>query len=135
MKSWFNEFKRGRRSLKDEVREGRPKTAVLSENIDVVREVVMQDHHVTYREIEAFLGISATSIHSILHEHLAVKNICFRFRIIHVANTTDEFLTISNQNQATIIVITFIFCFVLCDFDEERSTLPMLFKMHSLKQG
>ena len=32
-----------------------------------------------YTEIEASLGISSTSIHSILHEHLAVKKICSRW--------------------------------------------------------
>ena len=45
----------------------------MSENIDAVRELIMQDRHVTYREIKASLGISSTSIHSILHEQLAVK--------------------------------------------------------------
>ena len=47
----------------------------MPENIDVVRELIMQDRHtvVTYREIKASLGISFTSIHSILHEQLAVK--------------------------------------------------------------
>ena len=39
----------------------------------------MQDCHVTYREVEASLGISSISIHSILHEHLAVKKICSRW--------------------------------------------------------
>ena len=68
MKNWFNEFNYGRGSLKDEVREGRPKAAVVSENIDAVRRLIMQDRHVTYREIKASLGISSTSIHSILHE-------------------------------------------------------------------
>ena len=63
VKNWFNEFNCGHRSLKDEVREARPKTAVVSENIDAVRELIMQDCHVTYREIEASLGISSTSIH------------------------------------------------------------------------
>ncbi|XP_025154440.1 histone-lysine N-methyltransferase SETMAR-like [Harpegnathos saltator] len=70
---WYTEFNRGRSSLSDEFREGRPKSVVVPENIDAVREVILQDRHVTYREIEASLGISGTSIHSILHEHLAVK--------------------------------------------------------------
>uniref|UniRef100_A0A0K2U786 Mariner transposase [Bombyx mori] n=1 Tax=Lepeophtheirus salmonis TaxID=72036 RepID=A0A0K2U786_LEPSM len=39
----------------------------------------MQDRSVTYREIEASLGISSTSIHSILHVHLAVKKVCSRW--------------------------------------------------------
>ena len=70
MKNYFKELNRGRRSLKDKVREGPPKTAIVSENID---------HHVTYREIEAPLGISATSIHSILHKDLTLKKICSRW--------------------------------------------------------
>ena len=77
-KNWFNEFNCRRRSLKDEVREGRPKTAVASDNIYAVRELIMQDCHVTYRGIEASLGIASTSIHSILYENLAVKKICSR---------------------------------------------------------
>ena len=38
-----------------------------------------QDRHVTYREIETTLGISETSINSILHEHLTVKKISSRW--------------------------------------------------------
>ena len=37
---------------------------------------MLQDRHVTYREIETNLGISGTTINSILHEHLTVKKIC-----------------------------------------------------------
>jgi len=79
VKNWYNEFNRGRSSLNDEFREGRPKTSVVPENIDAVRELIMQDRHVTYREIEASLGISPTSIHSILHKHLTVKKVCCRW--------------------------------------------------------
>ena len=79
MKNWFIEFNCGRRSLVDEIREGLPKTAVAPENIDAVLELIMQDRHATYREIEAPLGISSTSIYSILHEHLAVKKTCTRW--------------------------------------------------------
>ena len=50
--------------------------AVVPETIAAVRERIMQDRHVTYREIEASLGISSTGRHSILHAHLAVKKIC-----------------------------------------------------------
>uniref|UniRef100_A0A0K2TP03 Mariner transposase [Bombyx mori] n=1 Tax=Lepeophtheirus salmonis TaxID=72036 RepID=A0A0K2TP03_LEPSM len=72
MENWFNEFNHGRNSLKDEFREGCQKKAVVPENIDAVREVIMQNRHMTYSEIEASLGISSISIHSILHVHLAV---------------------------------------------------------------
>ena len=41
-----------------------------------MRQLILQDRHVIYREIETTLGISGISIHSILHEHLSVKKIC-----------------------------------------------------------
>ena len=74
MKNWFNQFSRARRWLNNEIREGPSKTAVVPENIDAVSELIMQDSHVIYREIELYLGISPTNIHSILREQLAVKN-------------------------------------------------------------
>ena len=45
----------------DEFREGRPKSVVVPETIDDVRQLILQDRHVTYRKIEITLGISGTS--------------------------------------------------------------------------
>ena len=53
MRNWFNYFNRVRRSLKGNIRKGPPKTADVAENIDAMRELIMQDRHMTYREIEA----------------------------------------------------------------------------------
>ena len=66
---WYGEFNRGRSSLQDEFREGRPKSFVVPETIDSVRWLILQDRHVTYPEIKSTLGISGTSIHSILQDH------------------------------------------------------------------
>lgn len=76
---WFTEFNRGRQSLSDEPREGRPSTAVSHENIDAVREMIKSDRHVTYYEIRASLGIGMSQIQTILHEHLAVRKLCSRW--------------------------------------------------------
>ena len=70
---------RGHSSLPDEFREGRPKSVVIPKAIDAVRQLILQDRHVTYCEIETTLGISGASIHSILHEHLTVKKIFWRW--------------------------------------------------------
>ena len=94
MKNWFNIFNCGRRSQKDEVREGPPKTAVVPENIAAVHELIMQDRHVTYLEIKASLGISSTSILSILHEHLAVKKICSSWIPHNLTNAQKRFVSI-----------------------------------------
>ncbi|CAH1994001.1 unnamed protein product [Acanthoscelides obtectus] len=42
---WYGEFKRGRVSLSDDPRE----------NVDAVRKLIIEDRHVTYREVEAKL--------------------------------------------------------------------------------
>ena len=39
-------------SRQDEFREGRPKSLVVPETIDAVLQLILQDRHVTYREIE-----------------------------------------------------------------------------------
>ena len=75
---WYGEFNRGRSSLQNEFRKGRSKSVVVPETIKAVSQQILQDRHVTYREIETTLGISGTSIHSILHKHLTVKKICSR---------------------------------------------------------
>ena len=72
---WYGEFNRFRSSLQDEFREGYPKLVVIPETIDIVRQLILQDRHVSHPEIETTLGISGTSIHSILHKHLTVKKI------------------------------------------------------------
>lgn len=77
--NWYAEFGRGRTWLTDDFREGRPATSITQENIDAVRVLIEQDRHVTYSEIEASLGITATAINSILHQHLNVRKLCCRW--------------------------------------------------------
>ncbi|CAH1991400.1 unnamed protein product [Acanthoscelides obtectus] len=82
---WYGEFKRGRvrttddTGLSDDSRVGAPKTAVTQENVDAVRKLIIEDRHVTYREIEAPLKISKTSTQKILHEELGVRKLVSRW--------------------------------------------------------
>ena len=52
---WYGKFNRGRNSLQDQFREGRPKLVVVPEAIDTVRQLILQDRRVTYREIATTL--------------------------------------------------------------------------------
>ncbi|CAH1999497.1 unnamed protein product [Acanthoscelides obtectus] len=61
--------------LGDNPRVGAPQTAVTQENVDAVRKLIIEDRHVTYREIEASLKISKTTIQNILHEELGVRKL------------------------------------------------------------
>ncbi|CAH1981318.1 unnamed protein product [Acanthoscelides obtectus] len=82
---WYGEFKRGRVSLSDDSGLGAPKTAVTQENVDAVRKLIIEDIHVTYREIKASLKISKTSIQKNLHVELGVRKLVFRW-IPHLLN-------------------------------------------------
>lgn len=75
---WYADFKRGRTALIGEFQEGRKKLVVLPETIDAVSKLMMPGFHLTYRELEASLGIISTYRHLILHAHLAVKKLCLR---------------------------------------------------------
>ena len=59
---WYDEINRDRSSLQDEFREGRKKSIFGPETIDAVRQLILQDRQVTYREIETTLGISGASM-------------------------------------------------------------------------
>ncbi|CAH1999243.1 unnamed protein product [Acanthoscelides obtectus] len=105
---WYGEFKRGRVSLCDDSRVSAIKTAVTQENVDAVRKLIVEDRHVTYREIEASLKISKTSIQKMLHEELGVRKLLRKInpkrRIIlhqdnassHTAQKTRKYLTEEN---------------------------------------
>jgi hypothetical protein len=49
---WFAESNNERPTFDDDVREGRPCTSVVAKEVDAVREMILADRHVTYREIE-----------------------------------------------------------------------------------
>ncbi|CAH2003055.1 unnamed protein product [Acanthoscelides obtectus] len=63
----YGEFKRGGVNLSDD------------SNVDAVRRLIIEDRHVTYREIEASLKISKTSIQKIVHEELGVRILVSRW--------------------------------------------------------
>jgi len=75
--NWFVEFQRI--FLNDEFREGRPFTSVVATNIDAVHEMIERDRHITYREIQAYLGIDMKAMHTILHDHLSIRKLCSRW--------------------------------------------------------
>ena len=69
-----------------------------------MRQLILQDRHVTYREIEITLGISGTNIHSIMHEHLTIKKICSRC-ILHnlsIAQKKKKSINQSDKSAAPI---------------------------------
>jgi len=76
---WYKEFESGNLDLEDKPRTGCPPTAVTAINIERMRKLVEEDPRITYEMIEETVGISAPSIHTILHDHLQMSKICARW--------------------------------------------------------
>ncbi|GBP59632.1 hypothetical protein EVAR_46000_1 [Eumeta japonica] len=57
VRRWYSEFDCGRVSLHDEIREGRPSTAMTEENVATVRKLIEESQRITYEEIRGHLGI------------------------------------------------------------------------------
>ena len=70
VKFWVGEFKRGRMSLEDKARSGRPLDATDEEMCKKVRDLVYSDRQIQVEEIAQALGISHGSISTILHDRL-----------------------------------------------------------------
>ena len=73
--NWYAEFKRGRTSTDDAERSGRPKSAVVPENIKNVHKIVLKDRKMKLREIADTLKISEGSVFTTLHEKLGMHKL------------------------------------------------------------
>jgi len=79
IKKWAAEFKRGRTSLENDPREGRPKSATTPEIIEQVHDMVLDDRRMKVCEIAETIGISKERVGYILHEELDTKKLCARW--------------------------------------------------------
>ena len=79
VKFWVGEFKRGRTSLEDEARSGRPLDATDEEMCKKVRDLVYSDRRIQVEEIAQALGISHGSVSTILHDRLGMHKLTARW--------------------------------------------------------
>jgi len=85
---WFNEFKRGRTSVFDEERTGRPADVVTEEIIQKVCDMILADRRTKVREVAKAIGVSTGTAINILHDKLAMKKLSARWvpRLLTVDN-------------------------------------------------
>ncbi|CAH2006642.1 unnamed protein product [Acanthoscelides obtectus] len=86
---WYEEFKRGRVGLSDDPR------VVTQENVDAVCKLMIEDRHVTYREIEA-KSVSRWIPHLLTEEQKAA-------RVNWCQNTLDRFNSGNSKNVYSIV--------------------------------
>jgi len=79
IKEWYNHFKDGSTSVDSEPRHGRPSTSRNDNVINQVRTLVMQDRHITIRELADEVGVSIGSVHTILTADLGLRSVSAKF--------------------------------------------------------
>ena len=72
------EFKRGRTSLGDEARFGRPLNATDEDMCKKVRDLVYSDRRIQVEEIAQAFGISHCNVSTILHDRLGMRKLTAR---------------------------------------------------------
>ena len=73
VKFWVGEFTRGRMSLEDGARSGRPLDATDEEMCKKFRDLVYSDRRIQVEEIAQPLGMSHGSVSTILHDRLGMR--------------------------------------------------------------
>ena len=76
---WSAEFKRGRDSLEDDPRPGRPVDVISQEMIDRVERLVLNNRRIKVAELASEYGISNGSVYTIIHEHLGMSKVSARW--------------------------------------------------------
>ena len=76
---WSAEFKRGRDSLEDDPRPGRPADVISQEMIDRVERLVLNNRRIKVAKLASECVISDGSVYTIIHEHLGMSKISARW--------------------------------------------------------
>ena len=71
----ITEFKRGRKSLEDDPRPGRPVTVSTKANIDEIHDMLLSDRRLTERYIAQEMGISQQRVHAIIIINLGMTKV------------------------------------------------------------
>jgi transposase len=73
VEKWSAKFKRGKMSIEDDARNGRPKEAVSDETLNKAHKIILNGRKVKFIEIAETLKISKKLVEHIVHEFLDMR--------------------------------------------------------------
>jgi histone-lysine N-methyltransferase SETMAR len=76
---WTAEFKRGRESLEDDPRSGRPTSSSTEDMATAVQRIIMRDRLISLRCIGDEIGIAKSTVHAIVHNQLQMSKVCTKW--------------------------------------------------------
>lgn len=79
IKSWVAEFKRGRTSVQDEHRPGRPRSVTTPQMVAKIHDMVIKDRRLKLSEIASTMGISKERVCNIVTQELGMKKLSARW--------------------------------------------------------
>ena len=79
VKKWDAEFKRGKESIENDAKSGRPKDATTDENVEIVHNLVVCDRRRDLRSIASEGGIRFGAVQTILTDILGMSKVSARW--------------------------------------------------------
>lgn len=76
---WASQFRRGRVSVRDDERSGRPVDVTTEENVAKVEKLVMENRRVKISELQEETGLSYGTVSHVLHDQLHLSKVCARW--------------------------------------------------------
>ena len=76
---WYKRFQDGREEVEDGERPGRPITSTTDENVEKVKEMVMNDRRIAIREVADDVGLSNGSCPEMFSNILGMKRVAAKF--------------------------------------------------------